>query len=367
MASALNTLHVDLRPDWRGGQCQAWLLLRGLAARGHRVSLLTLRGSPLAKRAQHARIPVEEVSPSFARLRASGHLRGLVRRERFDVVHAHEAHAHTALWLARIPQPGARIVSRRVAYLPADNWLSGRKYRSGLDHYIAVSDHVRQCLAKKGLVNVSVVHDGVELPAVPSPASRKDARTRLGIPPDGIVLSCLSVLEPGKGQAAVIEALPAIRQSLPATLLLGGEGSLRRHLEQRVRALAVDSAVRFLGYVENLEEFFAATDIFIFLAENEGLGSSLLHAMAHELPVIALDDTAASEVIRDAESGRLIHSTRPEAVAGAVLYLARHPELARELAAHARTTIAQRFTADHMVEETLKVYRSVRHSQDSAL
>ena len=202
---------------------------------------------------------------------------------------------------------------------------------------------------------------------MPSPASRKDARTRLGIPPDGIVLSCLSVLEPGKGQAAVIDALPAIRQSLPATLLLGGEGSLRRHLEQRVRALGVDSAVCFLGYVENLEEFFAATDIFIFLAENEGLGSSLLHAMAHELPVIALDDTAASEVIRDAESGRLIHSTRPEAVAGAVLYLARHRELARELAVHARTTITQRFTADHMVEETLKVYRSVRHSQDSAL
>ncbi len=367
MASTLNTLHVDLRPDWRGGQYQAWLLLRGLAARGHRVSLLTVRGSPLAKRAQHTRIPVEEVSSSFARLRAARRLRELVHRERFDVVHAHEAHAHTALWLARIPGPGARIVSRRVTYSPAGNWLSGRKYRSGLDRYIAVSDHVRQSLATKGLVNVSVVHDGVELPVVSSPASRKDARTRLGIPLDGVVLSCLSVLEPGKGQAAVIDALPAIRQSLPATLLLGGEGSLRRELEQRVRALGVDSAVRFLGYVDNLEAFFAATDIFIFLAQNEGLGTSLLHAMAHQLPVIALDETAAAEVIRDGESGRLLHSSRPEAVAGAVLYLARHPELARELALQARTTITERFTADHMVEKTLKVYRSVRQSQDSAL
>ncbi|MFQ5926603.1 MAG: glycosyltransferase family 4 protein, partial [Terriglobia bacterium] len=353
----VNTLHLDLRADWRGGQYQAWLLLRGLVARGHHAELLTLRGSQLAARARRSGIPVHEVSGPFARLRAAAHLRRLLRRETYDLVHAHEAHAHTALWLARLSPPPARIVSRRMVFPPRTNWVSRQKYRHGLDHYIAISQHVRQSLPADA--NVSVVYDGVELPALPSAEQRQQARVRFGLPKEAVTLACLGALEADKGPLATLEALPLIRETLPAHLLIAGEGPLRAQLGQRMRSLGLGAAAQLIGYVDDLEAFFAATDIFLFPAKSEGLGTALLLAMAHQLPVIALKATAAAEVIQDAESGRLILSAKPGAIAGAVVYLARHPELAGQLAANARAAIAQKFTADRMVEETLGVYHHV--------
>lgn len=346
-----------MRPDWRGGQYQAWLLLRGLAARGHRAALITLRSSQLAARARRSGIPVHEVSTPFARLRATGCLRRLLRREHYDVLHAHDAHAHTALWLARVSAPTARIVSRRVVFPPRANWLSRRKYRYGLDHYIAISEHVRHGLPADA--NVSVVYDGVELPALPSPEQRQQARAHFGLPKDSVALACLSALEADKGMLLAVEALLVIRKTLPAHLLIAGEGPLRAQLGERIRRLGLGAVAQLTGQVDDLNSFFAATDIFLFPAQSEGLGTALLLAMAHQLPVIALKATSAAEVVRDGESGRLILSAQPEAIAGAVVYLARHPELARQLAATARATIAEKFTAERMVEETLGVYRTV--------
>jgi glycosyltransferase involved in cell wall biosynthesis len=357
----LNTLHIDLAPDWRGGQYQAWLLLRGLAALGHRAQLLTRRGSALGARARDARIPVEEVSGPVVRWRAVRSLRKLLAGKTYDVVHAHDAHAHTTLWLARVSPPVARIVSRRVVFPPRSNWVSRRKYGRGVDHYIAVSEHVRQSLATNAVrdCRVSVVYDGVELPSPPSAEEQRRARTRFGLPGDCVVIGSLGALEPNKGQSHALEALAVIRQTLPAHLLIGGAGSLRTQLHERIRALGLDTAARLLGHVDDLAAFFAAIDIFLFPAVDEGLGTALLLAMAHQRPVIALDATAAAEVIRDGESGRLILSPRPEAIAGAVVYLARHLDLAAQLAARARATIAEKFTAGRMVDETLAIYQAV--------
>lgn len=360
----MNTLHVDLRPDWRGGQYQAWLLLRGLAARGHRAELLTRHGSALAARARASGIRVHEVPGTLIALQAARALRRLLRTERFDVVHAHEAHAHTALWLAGVEPSVARVVSRRVVYPPGGNWLSRRKYRVGVDHYIAVSESVRASLERAGVrVNTSVVYDGVELPRLPTADTRQQARAGFGLPRDAVVVGCLGALEPDKGHRTALEALPLIRQAVNAHLLLGGAGRLHGELAARIRSLGLDSAARLLGYVNNLETFFAATDIFLFPAAAEALGTSLLLAMAHQLPAIALQATTAAEVIRDGESGRLIGSPRPEAIAGAVVYLAQHRDLARTLGANARATIEERFTADRMVEGTLAVYQTLAEAR----
>lgn len=361
MAPTLNTLHVDLRPEWRGGQYQAWLLLRGLQARGCGVELVTVAGSMLGARATHARITVHEVPPPFLRLRAAKRLRRLTRTTSYSIVHAHEAHAHTALWLADLPATSVRVVSRRVLFPPRTNWISRHKYSHRVDHYIAISEQVRSSLAAEpfAYANVSVIYDGVELPTLPSPEQRRAARARFGLEKDAIVLGCLGTLEPAKGHLQAIEAMPTIRQSLPAHLLIAGEGSLRKQLSRRIHALRLASAVQLLGRVDQLEEFFAAIDIFLFPAVAEGLGTALLLAMAHQLPVIALASTAAAEVIEDGESGRLVLSRHPDTIAGAAVYLARHRDLAAQFAVNARATIAHKFTADRMVEQTLEVYQTL--------
>src|SRR5574337_980624 len=110
---ALKPLYVDLEPEWRGGQNQALLTLRGLRARGHAAELVAVRGQPLALRAAAEGIPVHGVGERAARLGAALLLRRLLRRRKFDVLHANEPHALTAAWLAGAHRRLALVVSRR--------------------------------------------------------------------------------------------------------------------------------------------------------------------------------------------------------------------------------------------------------------
>src|SRR5262249_49675455 len=114
--SAMRVLFVDLEREWRGGQSQALLTLRGLRQRGHDAHLVTADGSALAARAQAASIPAHAVGPRARRAEALFLLRRLLTRERFAIVHANEPHALTAAWLAGAHKKAAMVVSRRVAY-----------------------------------------------------------------------------------------------------------------------------------------------------------------------------------------------------------------------------------------------------------
>jgi hypothetical protein len=69
----VNTLHVDLGRDWRGGQNQALLLIRGLIERGHGAELVALRDLPMARRAQAAGVKSGVAAEPAARTGAIRH------------------------------------------------------------------------------------------------------------------------------------------------------------------------------------------------------------------------------------------------------------------------------------------------------
>src|SRR5271165_6444635 len=95
----LNTLHVDLGKQWRGGQHQAFLLMRGLRARGHGAELVTTGDSPLADRCRATGIPVHPL------------VRLLHRDPACQIVHCHDAHALTAAWSTRAHKHAALVAS----------------------------------------------------------------------------------------------------------------------------------------------------------------------------------------------------------------------------------------------------------------
>jgi len=95
----MNVLYVDLEREWRGGQSQALLTLRGLRERGHEVELLAARDSPLANRAAEAGVKVHQVPRFGLRGWTAVEMRKLTARKRFELVHLNEPHALTAAWL----------------------------------------------------------------------------------------------------------------------------------------------------------------------------------------------------------------------------------------------------------------------------
>lgn len=356
----VRVLLVDLESAWRGGQSQALLLLQGLGARGYEAELLAVSGAALAERAQAAGIPVHTAAANFRRLGAARLLRRLLRERRFDVVHANEAHALTAAWLAGAHRQAPVVVSRRVAFPLHANRLARARYQSARC-VLAISRFVAKSVVDSGLPAgvISVVYDGVAVPPPCSPESRRRACERWGIAPGEPLLGCVGYLLPEKGQESLLRAFPEIHARVPnCRLLLAGDGPCRQRLDRLAKQLGVHSAVLFAGHVEDVSEVYRALDLFVFPSLAEPLGTSLLAAMSCGLPVMAVAAGGVPEVIEEG-SGLLLAQSSPEEIARAAVGLLLDRELAARLGAAARRVIERRFTADHMVDATLKIYSEI--------
>jgi glycosyltransferase involved in cell wall biosynthesis len=354
----VRVLLVDLETAWRGGQSQALLLLRGLRARGHAAELVSVRGAALAQRALAEGIPLHLTTSTLRRPNAARLLRRLLGERHVDVVHANEAHALTAAWLARTHRAAPLVAARRVLFPLSRGRLSLARYRAAA-RILAISQAVRSELLAAGLdpARLEVIPDGVELVPRISPEERSRARMRWGIAADEPAAAYVASLTTEKGHALLLEAFAELRRAVPrCRLLLAGSGPLRKSLEETARRANLLPAVRFAGFVEDLRSVYAACDIFLFPSLREGLGSSLLSAMGCALPVVALAGGGVAEAVENGRNGLLVTEPAAALLAAAAARLLHDTVLARRLGEAASETVAARFSADGMIEATLRVF-----------
>ena len=196
-------LIVDLETQWRGGQNQAFLLLRGLYEHGHAAELLAPRSSVLAHRARKAGYYVHYASRGLLRLPAALAIRKLLASGRIDLVHANEAHAVSAAWLAGAHWSVPFLASRRVGFPIRKNWISQSKYRA-TTRVLANSQWVADQAAASGvpLEKLRVVYEGTRIPERFTPAQRSQARRRWGVPetlPSSVAWVCCSPIRARNG------------------------------------------------------------------------------------------------------------------------------------------------------------------------
>ena len=149
-----------------------------------------------------------------------------------------------------------------------------------------------------------------------------------------------------KGQDRLIEAMPAILQSVPnAVLLLVGEGPYRAHLDSLVEKLSLSDSVRFVGRVKyaELPEYLRLGHIFampsrsrFFGLEVEGLGIVYLEASSAGLPVIGGASGGAPDAVLDGESGLVVNGSDVAEISAAAITLLNDPERAREMGLRGR-------------------------------
>ncbi|HXR34111.1 MAG TPA: glycosyltransferase family 4 protein [Verrucomicrobiae bacterium] len=351
---------MDLETEWRGGQSQALLLLMGLNERGHAAELVTAKGSPLGRRARSAGISVHEVSRAMLRLAAAHKIRWLLSGGRFHLLHANEAHALTAAWLAGAHRQLPLLSSRRIGFPLQRNWISSARFRA-LDRFVANSSDVARSLVESGFPadRIAIVNEGVEIPECVSTEHRNAARKRWGVEADEFLFGCASAFVPEKGQRHVVEALGTVREKFPNTrALLAGEGSCLDDVKHLAVRLDLQQAVLLPGFVTDMPEFYAALDAFVFPSEFEGLGTALQAAMAYGLPVISTTKGALGEVV---EHGRTAIVAEPDAssFAAAMAALMSDSGLQKRLGEAGRSEVIERFSADRMVANTLAVYEEL--------
>ena len=357
----MKVLLVDLETAWRGGQNQALLILKGLRARGHEAELIAATGSELGERARKRGLHVHFVSRGLFRFSAARKIRELVRRGGFDLVHANEAHAVSAVWLAGAHKRVPFLISRRVGYAIGKSRVSQARYEAAA-RIIANSKWVAEQAANSGAPRekLTVVYEGAEIPPLFTAAQKRDARSRWGISGDAPLLGCVGVLLPDKGQEWLIRTLAELRKESPgAKLLLAGDGPCRPKLESLAQELGLVDAVLFPGFVRDVESVYASLDVFLLPSFFEALNNSLLAAMAYEIPSIAFNKGALGEIIENEKSGLLVSGPEVAEICDALKRILQNPEFAGKIGKEGRKRVEQNFSAEHMVEGMIRVYAEV--------
>jgi glycosyltransferase involved in cell wall biosynthesis len=365
----MRIIHLDTALALRGGQHQLLMLARGLRARGHEQLIVCPEGSGLEAHAHNEGFRVLRL-PSYDPAHAHGILQvrqGLLL-EPADVLHAHDGRGQTISWLASLGRRArlSRVASRRVTFSPGQASITRLKYGRACDGVIAVSESIKRLLLDAGVParKVQVIPDGVELPeSLPPAGQRARVRASWGFGEREFVAGHLGAFTSEKGQDVAVEALMLLAAELPrARLVLAGDFSRRTNpFEARIkqRVSHAGERVRLLSYVENLAEFFSGLDLYLMPSRAEGLGSSVLMAMARGLPVVASRVGGLPEIVEEGKTGWLVTPESPRALAEAVASAARDPARLERLGAGARES-AHRFSSNLMVERTESFYADLR-------
>jgi glycosyltransferase involved in cell wall biosynthesis len=166
-------------------------------------------------------------------------------------------------------------------------------------------------------------------------------------------------LEPEKGHRYLLEALPAIVNAVPnAWLLLVGEGSQTDALRAHARSLPLPARERvvFAGFQTDIEAVTQALDVAVMPSLREAQGLALLEAMAARRPVVASAVGGIPETVRDGANGLLVPPADPQALATAIVRLARDARLRDRLAASGRRRVEDRFSMAASVRQVEAIY-----------
>jgi glycosyltransferase involved in cell wall biosynthesis len=362
------SLHIDTARTWRGGQNQVFVTLLGLRAIGHRTLLIAHPAGELRKRASEG-IDVIPMAPTMEMdLSCAWRLSRLIKKVKPDIIHAHDPHgvAMGALALSMSTQlhKPPLVVSRRVDFHLRGNALSRWKYRQ-VDCFICASEAIRQMLVADGVPpgRAVTVHEGIDIERVEAapPASLHE---EFWLPRDAPIIGNIGALVPHKGQRHLIEAAAIVVRHVPdARFVIAGEGELRPALERSIKEHGLEKHVFLAGFRADVLSVLKAFDIFVMSSVTEGLGTSLLDAMAAGKPIVATRAGGIPEVVADGETGMLVAPRDHDAMAEALVRLLKDPGLRKQMGAAGQVRAHQKFSAERMVERTARLYaRIARHS-----
>ena len=358
------SLHVDTARTWRGGQNQVLVTVLGLRALGHRTVLVAHPSGELRRRAEEGLDFIPLAPRTEMDLSAAWRLTRVLKQLRPDIVHAHDPHgvamASLALSMSTLAVKPRLVASRRVDFHLRNTALSRWKYRQ-VDLFICASEAIRKMLVGDGIPRkrTVTVHEGVDLGKV-NAAPPADLHQDLWLPHGAPIVGNVAALVPHKGQRYLVEAAVKLLPDQPdARIVIAGEGELGPSLEQQIKQHHLEKHVLLAGFRPDVLSLHKAFDIFVMSSVTEGLGTSLLDAMACGKPVVATNVGGIPEVVADGETGILVPPRDPAALAEALRKLLADPALRQRMGAAGLVRVRTTFSAVHMVRNTLRAYQHV--------
>jgi glycosyltransferase involved in cell wall biosynthesis len=310
-------------------------------------------------------VPLEIPEGLSGHRSAVEHLREMIARGGYDVVHAHGLRA--AIDAARAARSGPAVAIASIHNLIRSD-VSGRMralaYRRAEplavkwnDHLFAPSDeiarHLRMNAGRDG-AKVELLHLGVAEPPR-APRARDEVRSELGVAPDQPLLVTVARLAPQKALDVLIDACALLPHEVRLAII--GSGPCEAKLKALVHDRRLSDQVMFLGYKDEPQDQVAASDVFCLSSTWEACSLAAQEAMHLGVAVVSTDVGGMGELIEDRFSGRLVPNRDPRALAEAVREMLADPGERRRMAANAKVHLHAQFSLARMLSRLERAYR----------
>ena len=161
-----------------------------------------------------------------------------------------------------------------------------------------------------------------------------------------------------KGHIYLFKAMPDILESVPAHLLVIGTGPLDEELRAYASQLGISEFVHFMGSRNDIVKLFPQIKLLISPSVWEGFPTVIIEAMSQGVPVVASDVSGSRELVIDRETGYLVPSKNPPALAKAILECLQNNKLHETIIPNAYKH-ASKFTIQKSTSQYMQLYSNL--------
>jgi glycosyltransferase involved in cell wall biosynthesis len=350
----------------------------GIAARGDHVDRLT------SAKIEFFSIPMTRRFGPFADLKALVALYRLLRKERFDIIHTHTPKGgllgQYAALLARVP---LRVHTIHGLYFPGfmrpnQRWMYVLLERITLafSHYnfsqnpedISVAINERIVRPER----LEQVGNGISLdrfaPDGVTAEQRRRTRAALGFTDDTLVVGMVGRLVAEKGYLEAFEAARQVASRIPQArfIFVGGfEDKADAIKADTLREYGIDHVAQFLGHRTDVEQLYAAMDVFMLPSHREGFPRAVMEAAAMAKPCVVTDVRGCRQTVDHEVTGLLVPTRAPADLAAALERLLRSPAERNRMGAAGRAKALREFDERRVIGAILDAYQRLLRGKES--
>jgi glycosyltransferase involved in cell wall biosynthesis len=339
-------LHANFAKGFRGGERQTQLLIEQLAQLGYKQKLLVRNASELIHRCKNIQnLQIIEISKPYI-----FHLKHI---KDATILHAHETKALQFAYFANKLTHIPYIVTRRVGNNIKDNFLNTRMYTNAKKS-VALSRAIeKEILQIAPNAATAIIPDAFTDAKVNATLSAK-IKNRFK---DKYLIGNIGALDGHKGQSFLLEAARNLEKTHPQMhFIFVGSGQDEEKLKAQAKGL---QNITFEGFVNNVNDYINAFDLFVFPSQNEGLGSILLDVMGLNIPIIASNVGGIPDIVQNQKNGLLIEPQNAKEIEEKIIMLYKDKKFAKQLAENAKKDI-KNYSPRNMVLKYQKIYEVIK-------
>ncbi len=343
----------------------------GYARRGHRSLVMSNGGRRVAELkaagVTHFSLPIHKKRLGNV-LRLIPRVARLLRQEQVDLVHVR---SRLPGWIGyyAAQKAGVPLVTTVHGYY-TPHFYSRIMTRGA--QVIAVSRPIAAYATEQLRADperIQVIHRGID----PAPylvtmddARRRALRQELGIPDDRRVVAIIGRITRLKGHLVFLQAVARICDAHPdiTPLVVGAvppkKAAYEAELLAETERLGLTDRVIYAGSRRDVPEILKICDLLVSAStQPESFGRTLVEAMATGVPVIATAHGGALDILEGETCGRLVPPGDPTLLADAITDILSLPDNGKAAGAAGQQRVQTLFTVDRMVEDTLRLYRTL--------